>query len=94
MPTEKRNKFMEAVSVTPGWLRKFTALRDNPDKGRGRAPHKPLLILAGLDLLESGLLADGRVTFSPDLLVRFKNFWPIVAERRGNKDDKHGASKR
>jgi putative restriction endonuclease len=72
---------------TPHVLSRFAALRVDPDKGRGRAPHKPLLLLAVLDLLESGLLSDGWVTLSPDLILRFQNFWPIVAERRQNKGD-------
>lgn len=69
------------------WLPRFTALRVDPDKGRGRAPHKPLLLLAVLDLLESGFLNDGWVDRSPDLVVRFQNFWPIVEPRRQNKGD-------
>lgn len=69
------------------WLRRFTSLRVDPDKDKGRAPHKPLLLLAVLDLLEAGALTDGWVTLSPDLVVRFQNFWPIVYERRGNKGD-------
>lgn len=68
-------------------LRRFTALRVDPDKGRGRAPHKPLLLLAVLDLLEDGFLQDGWVERSPDLVVRFQNFWPIVEPRRQNKGD-------
>lgn len=66
------------------WLRRFTSLRVDPDRGRGRAPHKPLLLLAVLDLFEAGLLTDGWVTLSLDLVVRFQNFWPIVQLRRGN----------
>jgi len=69
------------------WLHRLTALRVDPDKGRGRAPHKPLLLLAVLDLLEAGQITDGWVTLSPDLVVRFQNLWPIVAERRTNKGD-------
>jgi putative restriction endonuclease len=40
-----------------------------------------------LDLLEAGLLTDGWVTLSPDLILRFQNFWPIVAARRKNQGD-------
>jgi putative restriction endonuclease len=69
------------------WLRRFTALRVDPDKGKGRAPHKPLLLLAVLDLLEAGHLTDGRVSRSPDVVLRFQNFWPIVEPRRQNKGD-------
>ena len=28
------------------WLDRLTRLRVDPDKGKGRAPHKPLLLLA------------------------------------------------
>lgn len=69
------------------WLARFTALRVDNDAEKGRAPHKPLLLLAVLDLLEAGLLTDGWVTLSPDLILRFQNLWPIVAERRQNKGD-------
>lgn len=68
-------------------LSRFTALRVDPDKGKGRAPHKPLLLLAVLDMIEAGQLTDGWVTLSPDLVVRFQNFWPIVQARRQNKGD-------
>jgi putative restriction endonuclease len=68
-------------------LARFTALRLDPDKGRGRAPHKPLLLLAVLDLLEAGQITDGWVTLSPDLVVRFQNLWPIVYARRQNQGD-------
>jgi len=66
---------------------RFTTLRVDNDAGKGKAPHKPLLLLAVLDLLEAGYLTDGWVTLSPDLILRFQNLWPIVAERRQNKGD-------
>lgn len=76
------------------WLTRFSNLRVDPDKGRGRAPHKPLLLLAVLDLLEGGELTDAwvlrspaLVVRSPALVVRFHNFWPIVEARRQNKGD-------
>lgn len=69
------------------WSTLVSRLRVDPDKGKGRAPHKPLLLLAVLDMIEAGLLLDGWVTLSPDLVVRFQNLWPIVYERRGNKGD-------
>ncbi len=68
-------------------LTRFTVLRVDSDAEKGRAPHKPLLLLAVLDLLEAGLLTGAWVTLSPDLILRFQNLWPIVAERRQNKGD-------
>ena len=67
--------------VSQDWLHRFTVLRVDPDKGRGRAPHKPLLLLAVLDLLEAGQITDGWVTLSPDLVVRFQTDIPLSDNR-------------
>jgi hypothetical protein len=39
-------------------LSRFTSLRVDPDKGRARAPHIRLLLIAVLDLLEAGQITD------------------------------------
>lgn len=72
---------------TTDWLDRLARLRVDRDATKGIAPHKPLLLLAVLELLEAGLLTDGWVTLSPDLILRFQNFWPIVAARRSNRGD-------
>ena len=69
------------------WLARFRALRVDQDSVKGSAPHKPLLLLAVLDLFEAGGLRDGTLVRSPELVVRFQNLWPLVAARRGNKGD-------
>ncbi len=38
------------------WLRKLGALNVSRSKAKGPAPNKPLLVLAILDLAESGLI--------------------------------------
>ncbi len=69
------------------WLARFERLRVDVDAVKGRAPHKPLLLLAVLELLEAGRIHDGWVTLDAELVLRFQNFWPIVQVRRGNKGD-------
>lgn len=69
------------------WLERLDRLRVDRDEEKGRAPHKPLLLLAVLDLWEAGGLRDGWVELGPELILRFQNFWPIVAERRRNRGD-------
>jgi putative restriction endonuclease len=69
------------------WLGKFSRLRVDLDVVKGRAPHKPLLLLAVLDMLESAPPSDRWISLSVDLVVRFQNFWPIVEPRRQNKGD-------
>ena len=69
------------------WLIRLGRLRVDQDAIKGRAPHKPLLLLAVLDLFENGHLREATLTRSPELVVRFQNLWPLVAARRGNRGD-------
>lgn len=69
------------------WLAKFANLNAEPDRGRGVAPHKPLLLFCVLDMLDTGLLADGRLEMSAELVFRFETYWSFVLERRHRKGD-------
>ena len=52
---------------------------------KGRAPNKPLLVLAILDLVEAGLVGmDGLVHKDAQLNLRYRSYSPICAPRRGN----------
>lgn len=62
------------------WLRKFQKLRvDRASKTP--APHKPLLLLAILDFVESGDIATPQVKLTPELAFRFLGYWEIVGAR-------------
>jgi hypothetical protein len=55
---------------------------------KGRAPNKPLLLLAILDLVEAGLVgADGLAHKDAQLNLRFRSYSPICVPRRGNAID-------
>ena len=70
------------------WLRKLGALNVSRSKAKGPAPNKPLLILAILDLAESGLIGhEGQLHKDAQLQLRFRNYTPICAPRRGNRID-------
>src|SRR5436305_74880 len=43
-----------------------------------RAPHKPLLLLAVLDLIEEGFVSENRVELSADLAESFARYWSCV----------------
>ena len=68
-------------------LDRFSRLRVDPDPALGMAPHKALLLLALLEVVEERLPMDGVILLNADLVVRFQNFWPIVASRRKNRGD-------
>jgi len=64
------------------WLAKFVDLNAEPDRGRGVAPNKPLLVFCVLDMMDAGLLANGRVEMSAELVFRFETYWSLVYARR------------
>jgi len=65
------------------WLGKITRL--NPAHGRGicqgKAPHKPLLLLAILDMAEVGEFPTRVFTRTPGLVLRFRTYTSLVSER-------------
>lgn len=68
------------------WLRKLTALNPAVNKRLGSgnerfAPHKPLLLLCVLEMVEQGKLQEVNLTLSADLALRFQSFWRVVVSR-------------
>jgi putative restriction endonuclease len=68
------------------WLARMRKLRLHQGKD-GPAPHKPLLLLALLDLTDEGLLPETTLPLAPELAFRFYSFWRIVAHRRTQRPD-------
>lgn len=73
--------------MTPeGWLQRLAKLR--VDRARGDpAPHKPLLLLIVIELVEQQSLPSDVVPLSPELAFRFATFWAIVVHRRQQAPD-------
>jgi putative restriction endonuclease len=65
------------------WLGKLTKLNAATGSGkcRGKAPHKPLLLLCLLDMAEAGELAGHTFTRTAGLVLRFKSYGALVSER-------------
>ena len=67
------------------WLQVLSKLR--VDRSKGIAPHKPLLLLVLLEIVEQGELQGDALDLSPQLAFRFSQFWSIVAHRRSQRPD-------
>lgn len=68
------------------WLQLMRRLK--VDKARGNpAPHKPLLLLALLEMPEQNELPIGFLRLTPELAFRFTSYWSIVAHRRTHRPD-------
>jgi putative restriction endonuclease len=65
------------------WLdRLYDLRRDNP--GSHERPHKPVLLLAIMDLLDRGLITDNRIPLNDDLRRAFRRYFEVVRQH----DDK------
>ena len=62
------------------WLSKFRKLRVDR-AAKTPAPHKPLLLLVILDLVEAGELVTPKIRLTPELAFRFLGYWEVVAAR-------------
>jgi putative restriction endonuclease len=74
------------MAMSEEWLARLANLK--VDRARGDpAPHKPLLLLAMMDLIESGRLTSAVVPLSAELTYQFLTYWRIVAHRRKTAPD-------
>lgn len=63
-------------------LTRLNTSKQSPDP----APHKPLLLLAVMDLIESGAITSNPIPRSAELTYQFMTYSRIVAHRRGALD--------
>jgi putative restriction endonuclease len=69
------------------WLGRLANLNAARTASRGIAPHKPLMLLTVIDLIESGDIPDGWVRYDVRLVSRFRDYWELVLERQRNQPD-------
>ena len=69
------------------WLGKLANLNVARTAARGLAPHKPIMLLSVIDLIERGLITDGWVSFGVELASAFRSYWHSVADRQRNAPD-------
>lgn len=57
------------------YCKKFEKLNTNRHKSRGEAPHKPILLLAVLELIAQGKFTQNQIELSPNLIAAFLKYW-------------------
>ncbi|AUI67262.1 hypothetical protein [Beggiatoa leptomitoformis] len=63
------------------YLNKFTKLRvDKTKQGTmsGNAPHKPVLLISVIELIEKRVIKDNRIYLTPDLQQLFEENWRLL----------------
>jgi putative restriction endonuclease len=56
------------------------------DRAHGVAPHKPILLLAVMELFERNLLTENRIDLSPQLNQTFLKYWSYLGSASHNPD--------
>jgi putative restriction endonuclease len=66
------------ADVLTHYLNKIEKLRI--DRSRSKpAPHKPILLLAVIDLFEQGAVTNNKIELSPQIVESFLKFWHLVS---------------
>jgi putative restriction endonuclease len=73
--------------ATQTWLGKLANLNVARTGPRGIAPHKPLMLLTVIDLIESGDIPSGWLKYDVRLVSRFRDYWELVQDRQRNSPD-------
>ncbi len=60
-------------------MQKMERLRKGEKGSEGPAPHKPVLLLAVIDLIRQGQIRENKIFPSPDLAEMFMKYWLKVA---------------
>ncbi|PSN16707.1 HNH endonuclease [filamentous cyanobacterium CCT1] len=59
----------------PYYAKKFAKLNVNRHRERGAAPHKPVLLISVMELIEQGKMRLNQVPLSPELISTFLKYW-------------------
>jgi putative restriction endonuclease len=63
---------------------KFSRLR--VDRSRGIAPHKPILVLSVIHLIQGGRITENRIKLSKELIATFEEIWSYLGSDIHNPD--------
>lgn len=60
----------------------FKSLNRGYNKNLGRAPHKPILLLAIIQQIEKGNINSNKIFITPELLLSFNNYWNLLVDTK------------
>jgi len=66
------------LNILNKYITLFGNLHRHPKAGLGYAPHKPILLLALLDEVERGNIAENLVRIRPELVASFCSYWRVL----------------
>ncbi len=67
------------------YRQRFAALNVSNTRQRGKANHKPILLLSIIDLIAQGIIRENRIYVSDDLIKTFNKYWDILGSESHNR---------
>lgn len=61
------------------FIRKLSKLKIDRSKG-APAPHKAVLLISVIQLIDTGFISDNRILITPELVARFKDNWHFLVK--------------
>ncbi len=68
------------ATILQQYIQKMERLR--VDRAHGAAPHKPILLLAVIELIERGRIPENKIFLTPELAETFREYWLKITDRR------------
>lgn len=62
------------------YISSFSSLR-TASRNKEKAPHKPILLLAVIELISKGNIIDNRIFFNSSLIEQFNKIWSILVDK-------------
>jgi putative restriction endonuclease len=67
-----------AIDLLSKYVGLLGNLHRNHHAKKGYAPHKPILLLAVLDEVESGNIDNNLIVVTPELVASFRAYWRVL----------------
>ena len=64
------------------YINLFRHLKRGYNKGLGKAPHKPILLLSVLQLVKRKIITSNRIFITPELILSFKSNWENLVDTK------------
>jgi len=64
------------------YIKLIKHLKRGYNKGLGKAPHKPILILSILQLAQRNIITTNRIFITPELILSFKSNWKKLVDTK------------
>ena len=62
------------------YIHLFETLNRGYNRGLGKAPHKPVLLLSIIQLIKRKEIVSNRIFITPELLLEYKNIWDFIVD--------------